>query len=69
MTQINSEIMDLRSLGQRFAMLELKALIAPLVYNFYLEPVDYLKDVKFKLDFVLRASHPIRMKIIPINQT
>ncbi|XP_014484841.1 PREDICTED: cytochrome P450 4C1-like isoform X2 [Dinoponera quadriceps] len=52
-------------IGQRFALLELKALIAPVVYKFYLEPIDYLKDVSMKLDIVLRASRPIRMKIIP----
>ncbi|EFN86159.1 Cytochrome P450 4C1 [Harpegnathos saltator] len=55
-------------IGQRFAMLELKAMIASLVYNFYLEPVDYLKDVSFKLDIVLRTSRPIRMKVIPIKR-
>ncbi|XP_025266583.1 cytochrome P450 4C1-like [Camponotus floridanus] len=27
-------------IGQRFALLELKAMIAPLVHNFYLEPVE-----------------------------
>lgn len=61
--------MDLRLLGQRFAMLELKALIASMVYNFYLEPIDYLKDIKLKMDIVLRPSGPIRMKIIPIKRT
>ncbi|XP_014486909.1 PREDICTED: cytochrome P450 4C1-like isoform X1 [Dinoponera quadriceps] len=55
-------------IGQRFALLELKALIAPLVYNFYLEPIDYLKDIRLKLDFVLRATRPIRMKVIPIKR-
>ncbi|XP_014474121.1 PREDICTED: cytochrome P450 4c3-like [Dinoponera quadriceps] len=55
-------------IGQRFALLELKALIAPLVYNFYLEPIDYLKDIRLKLDFVLRAVRPIRMKVIPIKR-
>ncbi|XP_070155094.1 cytochrome P450 4C1-like [Polyergus mexicanus] len=33
-------------IGQRFGLLELKAMIAPLVHNFYLEPVDYLKDIQ-----------------------
>ncbi|XP_014486912.1 PREDICTED: cytochrome P450 4C1-like [Dinoponera quadriceps] len=56
-------------IGQRFAMLELKALVAPLVYNFYLEPVDFLKDIPLTLDFVLRIARPIRMKIIPIKRT
>lgn len=50
-------------------MLELKALVAPMVYNFHLEPVDYLKNVKLKFDFVLRATRPIRMKVIPVKPT
>lgn len=50
-------------------MLELQALVVPMVYNFYLEPLDHLKDVKFKMDVTLRASSPIRMKVIPIKRT
>ncbi|XP_014487543.1 PREDICTED: cytochrome P450 4C1-like, partial [Dinoponera quadriceps] len=55
-------------IGQRFALLELKALVAPLVYMFYLEPIDYLKDVPMIAHIVLRASRPIRMKVIPIKR-
>ncbi|XP_067213620.1 cytochrome P450 4C1 [Linepithema humile] len=55
-------------IGQRFAMLELKAIIAPLVHNFYLESVDYLKDVRFKSDLVIRPAHPVRVKFIPIDR-
>ncbi|XP_067210642.1 cytochrome P450 4C1-like [Linepithema humile] len=55
-------------IGLRFAMMELKAIIAPLVYNFYLEPVDRLKDFRFRLDLVNRVMHPIRVKFIPIEQ-
>ncbi|XP_032675967.1 cytochrome P450 4C1-like [Odontomachus brunneus] len=55
-------------IGQRFAMLELKALVASMVHKFYLEPVDYLKDVKLKMDIVLRVARPIRMKVIPIKR-
>nr|XP_012230588.1 PREDICTED: cytochrome P450 4C1-like [Linepithema humile] len=54
-------------IGQRFAMFELKATIAPLVHNFYLEPVDYLKDFRFRLDLLTRVVHPIRAKFIPIE--
>ncbi|XP_011637638.1 cytochrome P450 4C1-like isoform X3 [Pogonomyrmex barbatus] len=56
-------------IGQRFAMLEMKAIIAPLIYNFYLEPIDYLKDVRLKLDIINRPVHPIRLRCIPINHT
>ncbi|XP_072762553.1 uncharacterized protein [Anoplolepis gracilipes] len=54
-------------IGQRFAMLELKAMIASLVHNFYLEPVEYLKDVQLKVDIIIRPSHPVHMKFIPIT--
>ncbi|XP_067213637.1 cytochrome P450 4C1-like [Linepithema humile] len=54
-------------IGQRFAMFELKALIAPLVHNFYFEPIDYLKDLQLPMDIILRVEHPIRLKFIPIK--
>ncbi|CAL7940657.1 unnamed protein product [Xylocopa violacea] len=56
-------------IGQKFAMLELKITLAMLLSNFSLEPVDYLKDVKFCLDMVLRPSDSIRCKIIPLDVT
>ncbi|KAM0726400.1 Cytochrome P450 4C1 [Formica fusca] len=46
-------------IGQRFGLLEMKAIIAPLVQNFYLEPVDYLKDLRIRADVILRPSHPV----------
>ncbi|KMQ90454.1 cytochrome p450 4c1 [Lasius niger] len=49
-------------IGQRFGLLELKAMIAPLVHNFYLEPIDYLKDVQLKVDMIIRPSHPVLKK-------
>ncbi|EFN68668.1 Cytochrome P450 4C1 [Camponotus floridanus] len=54
-------------IGQRFGLLEMKAMIAPLVHNFYLEPVEHLKDVRLKTDMIIRPSHPIHMKFIPIT--
>ncbi|XP_029157494.1 cytochrome P450 4C1-like [Nylanderia fulva] len=54
-------------IGQRFAMLELKAMIAPLVHNFYLEPVDLVKNVRLKADVIIRPSHPVRVKFVPIE--
>jgi len=54
-------------IGQRFAILELKAIISSLVYNFYLEPVDYLKDLRFMTDIVNRVTHPIRTRFVPID--
>ncbi|XP_012064324.1 PREDICTED: cytochrome P450 4d2-like [Atta cephalotes] len=54
-------------IGQRFAMMELKAIMATLIYNFYLEPIDYLKDLQFKTDLISRVTQPIRIRFIPIN--
>ncbi|XP_025266590.1 cytochrome P450 4C1-like isoform X1 [Camponotus floridanus] len=54
-------------IGQRFGLLELKAMIAPLVHNFYLEPVEGLKDIQLKTDIILRPSHPVHMRFIPIK--
>ena len=48
-------------------MLELKAMIAPLVHNFYLEPIDRLKDLRLKTDLVIRPSHPVHVKFVPIG--
>ncbi|XP_039307311.1 cytochrome P450 4C1 [Solenopsis invicta] len=56
-------------IGQRFAMLELKAMIAPLIHNFYLEPVDYLKNIEFKADMILRPLKPHRIKFVPIAKS
>ncbi|XP_020295585.1 cytochrome P450 4C1-like [Pseudomyrmex gracilis] len=56
-------------IGQRFAMLELKAVIASLVHKFHLEPIDKLSDLEFKIDIILRVSHPIRLKFIPVDKS
>ncbi|XP_072762581.1 cytochrome P450 4C1-like [Anoplolepis gracilipes] len=55
-------------IGQRFALLELKATIASLVHNFYLEPVDYLKNMQLKTDLLLCPSRTVYMKFIPIKR-
>lgn len=53
-------------IGQRYALLEMKAMIVPLIHNFYLEPVDNLKDLQIHADLVLRPSHPLRVRFAPI---
>ncbi|KAL6262132.1 hypothetical protein P5V15_007231 [Pogonomyrmex californicus] len=55
-------------IGQRFAMLEMKAIMAPILYNFYLEPVDYIKDFQFISDIITRVADPIRVKCVPIDR-
>ncbi|XP_046742333.1 uncharacterized protein LOC124408992 [Diprion similis] len=51
-------------IGQKFAMLELKVLIANFVHNFYLEPLDLSSDVKILSDLVLRPAKPVRIKLV-----
>ncbi|KAL6416370.1 hypothetical protein ACFW04_013526 [Cataglyphis niger] len=53
-------------IGQRFGLLELKAMIAPLIHNFYLEPIDHLKDIRLTADMIIRPSQPVHIKFIPI---
>ncbi|XP_011883834.1 PREDICTED: cytochrome P450 4C1-like [Vollenhovia emeryi] len=53
-------------IGQRFAMLEMKAMIAPLVHNFYLEPVDYLKNLRIQIDLTLRPADPFHVRFVRI---
>ncbi|XP_024878116.1 cytochrome P450 4C1-like isoform X2 [Temnothorax curvispinosus] len=56
-------------IGQRFAILEMKAMIASLIHNFYLEPIDYLKNLQMQVDLVLRPAKPLRVKFIPVCKT
>ncbi|XP_011172816.2 cytochrome P450 4C1 isoform X2 [Solenopsis invicta] len=55
-----------KCIGQRFALLMMKAMIAPLIHNFYLEPVDYLKDVRMGINLICRPLDSHRIKFIPI---
>ncbi|KYN19381.1 Cytochrome P450 4C1, partial [Trachymyrmex cornetzi] len=55
-------------IGQRFAMLEMKAMIASVIHNFYLEPIDYLKDVRLQADITLCPTQPLRIRFIPIHK-
>ncbi|KAL2723978.1 cytochrome P450 4C1-like [Vespula squamosa] len=54
-------------IGQRFAMLELKVIVAYILHNFHLEPVDDLDDVKMSIDFTLHSTKPLRVKFVPIK--
>ncbi|XP_047354947.1 cytochrome P450 4C1-like [Vespa velutina] len=54
-------------IGQKFAMLELKLMVAYILHNFYLEPVDELDEVKMIGDTILCSSKPIRVEFIPIK--
>ena len=54
-------------IGQRFAMLELKALLCGILRKFNLEAVDRPEDIVFQADLVLRSKNPIRVKFITRN--
>ncbi|KAL2713684.1 cytochrome P450 4C1-like [Vespula squamosa] len=56
-------------IGQKFAMLEMKLMVAYIFHHFYLEPVDELDDVKMIGDIILRSPKPLRVKFIPINDS
>ncbi|XP_024892041.1 cytochrome P450 4C1-like [Temnothorax curvispinosus] len=53
-------------LGQQYAYLQIKALIVPLIQSYYLEPIDYLKNLRLQADLVLRPACPLRVKFVPI---
>ncbi|KAI4476572.1 hypothetical protein M0804_013466 [Polistes exclamans] len=52
---------------QKYAMLELKLVVAHIVRNFYLEPVDNIDDVVMATDITLNPSKPLRVKFIPVK--
>ncbi|XP_018352158.1 PREDICTED: cytochrome P450 4C1-like, partial [Trachymyrmex septentrionalis] len=54
-------------IGQRYAMLQMKMIVSSLIHNFYLEPVDYIKDVRLQADIVIRP-HPLRVRFVPVLQ-
>ncbi|NP_001164374.1 cytochrome P450 4AB17 [Nasonia vitripennis] len=54
-------------IGQKFAMLELKAMLAHILYNFYVKPVDLTANMKLETYIVLQPSHPVHVKSIRRN--
>ena len=56
------------NVGQKFAMMELKSLLAYLLYNFYIEPIDYTCDVVIQSDVVIRPNQPLHTKFIRIDR-
>ncbi|XP_035720569.1 cytochrome P450 4C1-like [Vespa mandarinia] len=54
-------------IGQKFAMLKLKLIVAYILHNFYLAPVDELDGVKMMGDIILPSSQPLRVEFIPIK--
>ncbi|XP_043498466.1 cytochrome P450 4C1-like [Polistes fuscatus] len=54
-------------IGQKYAMLELKLIVAHIVRNFYLEPVDNIDDVEIATGLTLNSIKPLRVKFIPVK--
>lgn len=55
-------------IGQKFAMLEVKAVLCGILSNFVVEPVDTPESVEFIIDIVLRTKDSIRLKFLPRNK-
>ncbi|CAH2108027.1 unnamed protein product [Euphydryas editha] len=49
-------------IGQKFAMLEMKTMMCKLLRMFRLEPITKPEDIVYKMDIVLRSTHPIYVK-------
>lgn len=47
-------------------MMELKSVIARILFEFNLEPIDRSSDLKLIADIVIRPVDPIRVKFIKI---
>ena len=52
-------------IGQKFAILELKAAVCAILANFVLEPVDTPETITLIADIILRTKEPIKIKLIP----
>ncbi|XP_033211382.1 cytochrome P450 4C1-like isoform X2 [Belonocnema kinseyi] len=56
-------------IGQKFALLELKVLVAQVLYNFNLEPIDLAHDIIVMQDLVIRPMQAVRVKFVSrVNQ-
>ncbi|XP_053982182.1 cytochrome P450 4C1-like [Hylaeus volcanicus] len=56
-------------IGQRFAMLKVKATLLFLLHNFYLEPIDHLKNVSIDINLTLQPTRSPKVKFVPIQTT
>ena len=51
--------------GQKFALMEMKVLIAHILHNFDLEAINLAHEINLLTDVVIRPGEPIRVKFIP----
>jgi cytochrome P450 family 4 len=52
-------------IGQKFAMLEIKAVLCGVLAEFVLEPVDTPESLELKTELVLRSGGGVRVKFVP----
>lgn len=50
--------------GQRFAMLEIKCLLAHILMKFNVMPVTRIDELVFLSDIVLRSKYPVKVKFM-----
>lgn len=48
--------------------MELKSVVARILYEYHLIPVDRLADVKLIADIVMRPLNPVLLKFVKINK-
>ncbi|XP_058802590.1 cytochrome P450 4C1-like [Phymastichus coffea] len=54
-------------IGQKFALMELKCLLARILYNFQLKTVTKRTDMKLTLNLVVRPTQPVYVKFVRID--
>uniref|UniRef100_A0A0C9R7T7 CYP4C1_7 protein n=3 Tax=Fopius arisanus TaxID=64838 RepID=A0A0C9R7T7_9HYME len=55
-------------IGQKFAMVEMKIIMAGLLLNFHFEPMELAANIRMVPDFVMRTAHPVSLKFVPITK-
>ncbi|KAJ8950419.1 hypothetical protein NQ318_003695 [Aromia moschata] len=65
LTKPNKNCVGQKYIGQRYAILEIKAALCGVLRKFKLKPVDTPLSCRFKLELVLRTIHELKVKFVP----
>lgn len=49
-------------------MMEMKSLMARILYDFYLEPLHRTADIPLTADLVMRTRDPVHVKLLKISK-